>query len=516
MMQNVTDVPAKNWTAFSRSTGVAESQAQATAAAARAVEERGNNTLQPYSLFSPAATQGSFSLNTVFDNDAGPVGLPGHAPSMPAEDPVRLRLVHQSVAKSLFDNFMSILNPYISQLDPVLHTFECVQQQSTLLFSSILSAAAKSFNPALYTRLHNHAETLLADSFRHGHKSTAVIQAIMINTYWKEPKDTRAWTALGYAIRLGMDLANECSISLQTGKPWMIERDTFMESINPWCKDPLATANDALLGAFVTLRLLSSEVFKLLGPKPWSSHGSCVYNFDSLLAIIRGRIEEWEARWIACVDTADISSNLEILWVSYSSAMNMLNLVCRFAPRLYFAQDSVHIMTAYSAAFLVKLLLSAPESIVAEIENKTVAAICASGQAFSQQAAPDGSSCALQAKFLEKVLSNFKEKRGEQPSMREMDSITVPLQQPERNKSGDTASESYRQAQQPLSAQGIALETEERSTFLTGTVHDGLDLYQTELEAAPSDYFEWADLCANAGFSIQDGVFFAREDYDAE
>lgn len=47
--------------------------------------------------------------------------------------------------------------------------------------------------------------------------------------------------------------------------------------------------------------------------------------------------------------------SLEILWVAYSSAIEMLQLLSRYSPRLYFAQDSIHVMTAYSAAFLIKV-----------------------------------------------------------------------------------------------------------------------------------------------------------------
>lgn len=43
------------------------------------------------------------------------------------------------------------------------------------------------------------------------------------------------------------------------------------------------------------------------------------------------------------------------LWESYSNAIEMLKLVCHFSTRLYFAQDSIHVMTAYSAAFLIKV-----------------------------------------------------------------------------------------------------------------------------------------------------------------
>jgi hypothetical protein len=51
----------------------------------------------------------------------------------------------------------------------------------------------------------------------------------------------------------------------------------------------------------------------------------------------------------------EISYHMEALWVSHSSALKMLDLIRRHASCLYFAQDSVHVMTAYSAAFLIKV-----------------------------------------------------------------------------------------------------------------------------------------------------------------
>lgn len=99
------------------------------------------------------------------------------------------------------------------------------------------------------------------------------------------------------------------SMSLQTGKPWMIERSDFIESIEAWCKDPLATPGDRLLGAFVTLRLLSSEVFKLLGPRSTNNDMSQFHRLDSFLAIIKGRIDDWELKWTRCVASGRSSTS---------------------------------------------------------------------------------------------------------------------------------------------------------------------------------------------------------------
>lgn len=101
---------------------------------------------------------------------------------------------------------MESLNPYISQLDPYLHTFSRIRRDSSFLLTAILAAAAKAFNPALYRKLRDHADDILASTFRKGTKSVETAQAVMILTYWKESEDTRAWMLLGYVIRMGMEL----------------------------------------------------------------------------------------------------------------------------------------------------------------------------------------------------------------------------------------------------------------------------------------------------------------------
>lgn len=101
---------------------------------------------------------------------------------------------------------MKNLNPFICVLDPVLYTFQYVQERSSFLLTVMLAASAKVFNPALYPSLHKHSEDLLVESFRQGAKSIEAIQAIMLHTYWKEPDDARSWSLIGYVIRLCIDL----------------------------------------------------------------------------------------------------------------------------------------------------------------------------------------------------------------------------------------------------------------------------------------------------------------------
>ncbi|PNP45457.1 hypothetical protein TGAMA5MH_02680 [Trichoderma gamsii] len=68
-------------------------------------------------------------------------------------------------------------------------------------------------------------------------------------------------------------------------------------------------------------------------------------------------------------------------------------------------------MTAYSAAFLVKLLLSAPDIIVQEIEYTVVDTIRATALAFSQTGAATGTSCELQSRFLNNIAIKLSQRK---------------------------------------------------------------------------------------------------------
>lgn len=87
------------------------------------------------------------------------------------------------------------------------------------------------------------------------------------------------------------------SLSLQTGKPWMIERTEFIESVETWGKDPLASANDNLLCTFVALRLLTAETFDLL---PSQKKHSTAHQ-GRFFSVLKVRIEALEAKWLGVV-----------------------------------------------------------------------------------------------------------------------------------------------------------------------------------------------------------------------
>lgn len=98
--------------------------------------------------------------------------------------------------------FINYLNPYVVHLDPVLHTFELVQQRSSILLTVILSTAARIFNESVHPILQDHTEKLLAKLLASCERSTEFIQALLLLTYWKDPNDSRSWHFVGHAIRM--------------------------------------------------------------------------------------------------------------------------------------------------------------------------------------------------------------------------------------------------------------------------------------------------------------------------
>ncbi|KAF5000828.1 hypothetical protein FGRMN_1436 [Fusarium graminum] len=435
--------------------------------------------LQPSSLLNEQAAKGKFSLENILStshDNANHSDESGLISSLPEDDPVLQGMVSYHVASSLFEGFMKRLNPLICVMDPELHTFSYVRERSSFLLTVILTAASKAFNPPLHPELFKHSEKLFLDSFARNAKSTEVIQAIMLNTYWKQPDDTRSWSTIGYAIRLGMELgwhkssidndarhmASELerrqrrdvertwfvlfvydrNMSLQTGKPWMIERGDFIESVNTWYKSPLAISNDATLAALVTLRLASADVLEVFSPQRPAPSMAYPYRAEALLKTLNVQIEAWKKHW-GRVLQASISSPIgaslvdtEAFWITYTSALEMLRLVSHpsLSSILSLLHDSIHAMTAYAAGFLIKvgelqllnprllhhlilcninlatfqqLLLSVNRVIRQEYEKTVIEALKLASSTFGEQTAPPNFSCSLQANFLKNLVLEY-------------------------------------------------------------------------------------------------------------
>lgn len=187
-----------------------------------------SNALQPAELLNKNVKIGKFSMQNVLstsdsdelDDDTPEIECATLiADGQNPDDPTHCKILNFPIALGLFNSFMRSMNPFVSQFDPQLHTFEYVQQRSPFLLTSILAAAARAFHPPLHSRLRAHSEALLATSFTQGVKSTEMIQGILVSTYWKEPDDTRSWLLVGYAIRMAIELGWHKFTSARAGSP---------------------------------------------------------------------------------------------------------------------------------------------------------------------------------------------------------------------------------------------------------------------------------------------------------
>ncbi|KAI8405864.1 hypothetical protein FOFC_13325 [Fusarium oxysporum] len=521
--------------------------------------EDDTNNLQPSGLLNHQALEGKFSLGNILSADQEPVQRQ-RSRNESLEDPIELGLITPSLAKSLFDSFITVLNPYISQLDPYLHTFTYVRSKSAFLLSSILAMSAKAFNHVLYAKLYDHSQDLFANVFRRGSKSIEIVQAILILTYWKEAQDTRVWTSVGYAIRICMDLGwhklahcgsaatttetesqkrerrNIERTCLQTGRPWMIECSEFIELIEDWCNDPSAIDNDQLLGAFTTLRLVTSAAFPLLIDK--SRQRSMSHNESApLVRLLDGRIERWEKKWtekitaqteqscheflirfygthlrlqlhtlplhgILISGKSDINHHIDTVWVAYSSALNMLQVISRFSEHICYAQDSIHVMTAYSAAFLVKITLVFSDFITGQLESTCIEAIQHAAEVFSSQSGCISSSCTLQATFLAKVALKLVENQGRRKVCEGGESTAIIGPSPQIIDQDDMTG-------------GLGADSEGSSSSQRPPDLGSLDISFLAQESLdfPFDCDDmWAEMFGMAGMNPQDVSYFSQTD----
>ena len=93
----------------------------------------------------------------------------------------------------------------------------------------------------------------------------------------------------------------------------MIEPNGFIQSIETWCEDPMVSANDQLLGAFVTIRLLGSEVFQLVRSNLKKAKSALWDGIEPLLLVLESQLETWEHRWTPRVAGGKRNSRSHIL-----------------------------------------------------------------------------------------------------------------------------------------------------------------------------------------------------------
>ncbi|KAM0159015.1 hypothetical protein ACHAPC_007542 [Botrytis cinerea] len=345
-------------------------------------------------------------------------------------------------------------------------------------FNDPITCNMLSFPVALGLFDRSHTENLLGRVFTKGAKSTEIVQAILIFTYWKEPAEIRTWLLVGYAIRMCIELGwhelkpvtqkpristdemsirearniertwlvlfvYDRSLSLQLDKPWMIDESNLISKAGEWYQEEYAVpGGDLLLSAFVCLRLISAEFLELSSSTKSDSQNS---RSEILSKLLNTELNTWEKDWLPrfedemvappqqflvnfyslhlrlLLNSFTLQKSLKsarkgspvsksALWQCSSSAIGMLENISKVIgplKQLYFVQDSVHVMTAYAAIFLIKLLLSLPKNLRSDLETQSLQAILLSSDTFSEQCATQMTGCAMQARFLKNLVAKY-------------------------------------------------------------------------------------------------------------
>ncbi|OCF40856.1 hypothetical protein I317_05306 [Kwoniella heveanensis CBS 569] len=127
------------------------------------------------------------------------------SPSIGTGDPVSFQFLSLIEAADLLLTFCMRLNPMIALFDPTVHTLT-VLREYPFLFTAILAVTAKFVRKDLHRPLLSHADLLLNRALSSGQCNIAVIKALIILVFWKDPRDKTAWLRIGIALRLSYQL----------------------------------------------------------------------------------------------------------------------------------------------------------------------------------------------------------------------------------------------------------------------------------------------------------------------
>jgi hypothetical protein len=99
---------------------------------------------------------------------------------------------------SFFVSYHNRLNVFSCILDPALHTPSYTRQHSSILFTCILTTAAKALLPQTYPSLLQFANNMLGRAFAEGVVEIGLVQGLAVMAFWKEAGEAGGWRRVGY------------------------------------------------------------------------------------------------------------------------------------------------------------------------------------------------------------------------------------------------------------------------------------------------------------------------------
>ncbi|KAF9002012.1 fungal-specific transcription factor domain-containing protein, partial [Cyathus striatus] len=185
------------------------------------------------------------------------------------------------------------------------------------------------------------------------------------------------------------------SLSTQTGRHWMLPEDELIRHSNTWHQEGggVIRAEDVIIAAFVHLRRIAAETTDVFHASKHSTLGNNNdINFEVLLRNCNNKLTDWDTTWRHEMERANgtkfhfsflsffrlyvrlflnsfgiqssmasgsrQSPSLQALSVCCTSALDLLRVVSRdfvSMSMLSYTQETITVMTAYSAVFLLKV-----------------------------------------------------------------------------------------------------------------------------------------------------------------
>ncbi|TFK72578.1 hypothetical protein BDN72DRAFT_763047, partial [Pluteus cervinus] len=185
------------------------------------------------------------------------------------------------------------------------------------------------------------------------------------------------------------------SLSIQTGRHWMLPEDDLIRNSGTWHEHCGGTIRqeDVIVAAFVSLRRIAAETTDILNASKGSTNGNHVdINYEVILRNCNVKLTSWADTWQremeraggekfhSCVlnffrlhvrlflnsfgiqasmsPSSRVNPSLQALSACCSSALDSLRIVSKdFASMsmLRYGQDSITVMSAYSAVFLLRV-----------------------------------------------------------------------------------------------------------------------------------------------------------------
>ncbi|KAG2020613.1 priB protein [Coprinopsis cinerea AmutBmut pab1-1] len=248
------------------------------------------------------------------------------------------------------------------------------------------------------------------------------------------------------------------SLSTQTGRHWMLPEGDLVKHSTSWhtgSPNGVVRPEDVIIAAFVQLRLIAAETTDIFS----TGKGNTDISYEVVLRNCNAKLTHWDETWRAEMNKAKgegfhlsfltffrlyvrlflnsfgiqaslipgsrTPPSLQALTTCYTSALDSLRILSEDLVKmsmLCYGQDSILVMGAYSAVFLLKLLRT--QTTLTQIGESTAndiyRLIGKTGDAYleASKISPTAVSAEYHGRFLRSLLENdiFRQRRREHDS----------------------------------------------------------------------------------------------------